>query len=152
MTDLASEIIPATDDRPKGIAGWLLIPVSSILMSTGIGVWWTIVGLIRLNEVTSADLKIHLTLVTTLHAVLGVVGMIGTYQLLNHQRSYVTSQIIVNHLQFGIISLGHISIAEILRAPVTEGSLYLGLISFTSMIMWNFYMMRSRRVRNTFVH
>jgi len=152
MTDLTSEIMPAVDDGPKGIAGWLLIPVSSIFMSTGVGVWWTIVGLIRLNEVTSVDVKLHLMLITTLHAILGVAGIVGTYQLLNHQRAYVTSQIIINHLQFGLITLGYMSIAEILRTPIADGALYLGLTSFISMITWNFYMIRSRRVKNTFVH
>lgn len=140
------------DPTPRGIGGWLLIPIGGLLFAAISGLWsiYGVVSFAPARELALAFDPASLTINFLGVAISwGVLPLIPLALLLLRSRHFPSAFIIagVCLVAFGFIS----PFVEAIDYPLDPGAFTNAIIPAIWVAGWSWYILKSARVRNTFV-
>jgi hypothetical protein len=148
------EVTNATDSvptEPKGIGGWLILPMLWTLFSPMLAIR----GIVEIVSAFDGDLTSGLKILLISECIFNLCLVIGwivaAVQLFKHKRSFPSLFITMTIVSFAgplVDAFVAIWIFEVQLRPSDYGYLGLGL---TIILIGTPYMARSKRVRNTFI-
>ena len=150
---MSAEPVAADTQKPRGIGGWLLIPIGGLLFAAISGLW-TIYGVVSFAPARElalafdpASLSINFIGVAIFW---GLLPLIPIVLLLMRSRYFPVAFIIggVFLAAFGFVS----PFIEAIDYPLDPGAFFNAVIPAIWVAGWSWYMLQSARVRNTFVN
>lgn len=141
----------ALHTEPKGIGGWLILPMLGTLTSP----LFVLHGIVEIVPALERDITTGLRILLISEIIFNsclVVGwVVAAVWLFKHKRSFPSlfiTMLVVSMAGMLVDALIAVSIFEAQLAPDDYRSVARGLVS---LLIWAPYMAKSKRVRNTFI-
>jgi len=151
MTDVSTTAAsPTATEGPKGIGGWLVLPVIGTVVSPFLMTFWTWQSVAALSAPIGTSLLVFVAIEALFNLALLIGWIVANVLLFKHKRAYpkfLVALLVVTLLGTVI----DIFVGKLFDLAI-EAEDIRGLVrSVIGLAIWGPYMFKSKRVRNTFV-
>jgi hypothetical protein len=151
----SERILEPARREPKGIGGWLLLPVLGLIITPfklGAGAIEVIQALYGLPATVDLSLKLVIIGETVAHIAMFALAIYTLSKLKNKQRTFPKTYITLFAANF-VVSIVDLLVVYVLLGVVTEFKEMKDLAATGfALVIWGPYMLYSKRVENTFVN
>lgn len=146
-----TEISQTAKLEPKGIGGWLILPVIGTVLSPFVMAYWTFQSVTALDESLSTGLLAFIVIESVFNFGLMIAWIVAAVQLFRYKRMY--PRLFVALLAITLVgTLLDVAVAAAIFDISVDANDAKGLArSAIGLAIWGPYMFKSKRVENTFV-